>query len=175
MQIGTLIQVGNVWRVIDLPQPLAAEAQLTANGLFFQPPTRADTNGIRCSPANRCRSCLKELERLDALAAKAASREEQAKIDAERAGVMVEVANQAAKPGTGPVAAATGGHDQRGSPSRKRSRRSQTAGNALRETRPQPGRQGSCPVFQVPSTSVRKYWSGNPGGRNNFARFKASG
>jgi thiol-disulfide isomerase/thioredoxin len=98
VQIGTLIQVGDVWRVIDLPQPLAPDAQLTANGLFFQPPSPARTQTASDAPSEPMQKLLKELERLDANLAKAASREEQAKINAQRAGVMVQIADQTAKP-----------------------------------------------------------------------------
>ena len=99
VQIGTLIQVGDVWRVIDLPQPLAADAQLTANGLFFQPPSPERAQTAADAPSEPMQKLLKELEHLDTLAAKAASREEQAKINAQRANVMLEIADQATKPG----------------------------------------------------------------------------
>ncbi len=98
VQIGTLIQVGDVWRVIDVPQPLAADTQLTANGLFFQPPPPERTQTASDAPSEPMQKLLKELEHLDTLAAKAASREEQAKINAQRANVMVEIADQATKP-----------------------------------------------------------------------------
>ena len=98
VQIGTLIQVGDVWRVIDLPQPLASDAQLTANGFFFQTPLPERTQTAADAPSESMQKMLKELERLDALATKAASREEQAKINAQRADVMGQIADQAAKP-----------------------------------------------------------------------------
>jgi thiol-disulfide isomerase/thioredoxin len=98
VQIGTLIQVGDVWRVIDLPQPLAPDAQLTANGFFFQTPVPERTQTAADAPSESMQKMLKELERLDALATKAASREEQAKINAQRADVMGQIADQASKP-----------------------------------------------------------------------------
>ena len=37
VQIGTLVQVGDAWRVIDMPQPMIdGQADVTANGFFFQ-------------------------------------------------------------------------------------------------------------------------------------------
>ena len=59
VQIGTLVQVGDAWRVIDLPQPVIdGQAEVTANGFFFQAsmPT-AQRVGRRRGRARRCKNC----------------------------------------------------------------------------------------------------------------------
>lgn len=97
VQIGTLVQVGDVWRVIDLPQPLAADAQLTSTGFFFQPvmPERAQTASD--APSEKMQKLMKDLEVLDTQATQTGSRSELAKINAKRADLMEQIAGQAPK------------------------------------------------------------------------------
>lgn len=98
VQIGTLVQVGDLWRLIDLPQPIAeGQAELPPTGFFFQ--TAAARRGESGAPAtsDQAQLLLSELEKLDKAAA-AAAPEAQAALTARRAQLIEQIAQQAGNP-----------------------------------------------------------------------------
>jgi len=99
VQIGTLVRVGERWRVIDVPEPdLDGQTELVASGFFFRAsPTnrpKAPTSG----PSEAAQELLAQLETLDKAAADATKPEEQAKLNARRANLLEQIAEQAKGP-----------------------------------------------------------------------------
>ncbi len=97
VQIGTLIQVGNVWRVIDLPVPVSnSREQLASSGFFFRSPLENQApTAPAAGPDEKTQELLTQLEQLDAAASQATSLEAQARYNARRADLLEEMAAQA--------------------------------------------------------------------------------
>lgn len=99
VQIGTLVEVGDVWRVIELPQPIAgASTEVAASGFFFRGAAADVAQMTSNGPNEQTQSLLAELEKLDAAAAGAGSVSEQAQYNARRADIIERVAAQAGTP-----------------------------------------------------------------------------
>ena len=100
LQIGTLIEVGPVWRVIDLPTlDTPGQNDTAADGFFFKPATVAEqhapaTNGGTNEEAQQS---LADLEKLDAAITRAQSVEEAAKLNAQRTDLMESIAEKVDK------------------------------------------------------------------------------
>jgi thiol-disulfide isomerase/thioredoxin len=99
VQIGTLIQVGEVWRVIDLPQVAPdGQTESAASGFFFQ------ASMVRRSPAtevgtdDQSQKLLAELEELDQSADQATTPQQQAELNARRAELLNRIAKAARSP-----------------------------------------------------------------------------
>ncbi|MGA2032910.1 MAG: thioredoxin-like domain-containing protein [Thermoguttaceae bacterium] len=90
LQIGTLVQVGEVWKVIDAPV-LAGEGatETAAGGFFFQATPAARTAAASGAPGDESQKLLAELEKLDQSGAGASSR---------RAELLEQLANTARTP-----------------------------------------------------------------------------
>lgn len=93
--VGTLVRVGEAWRLIDLPRSLQADGATPAVGYFFQASfaARPETDPLppAASPVSpQVRQLAEELERLDKqlLAAKPA---EQSKLHASRANLLERI------------------------------------------------------------------------------------
>jgi thiol-disulfide isomerase/thioredoxin len=99
VQIGTLIQVGDLWRVIDLPQ-IAGQRQADAasSGFFFQASLihRNEPTGNAGSEA--AQKLLADLENLDREAAKATTPEDQTRLVGRRADLLEQIAAAAKTP-----------------------------------------------------------------------------
>lgn len=95
--IGTLVAVGDVWRVMDVPQPITAgESQVAATGFFFRAETPEPSPAATSSGPNaQVQSLLAELQQLDTAADQAGSVEEQARLNAQRADLLEKIASQA--------------------------------------------------------------------------------
>jgi hypothetical protein len=93
VQIGTLVQVGDAWRVIDLPHDLA-EGQTDAppTGFFFQASMihRNEAAGGDSFAGNQ--KLLADLEKLDQDAASATTPEQQAEYTNKRAELLEQIA-----------------------------------------------------------------------------------
>jgi hypothetical protein len=93
VQIGTLVQVGDAWRVIDLPHDLA-EGQTDAppTGFFFQASMihRNESAGGDSFAGNQ--KLLADLEKLDQDAASATTPEQQAEYTNKRAELLEQIA-----------------------------------------------------------------------------------
>ncbi len=98
VHIGTLVRVGPVWRVIDVPHVAADEASaVAARGFFFQPagvPREMRAGG----PGEQMQELLGELEKLDREAAGAATEQAQAAYTMRRAELIERIAQSAQEP-----------------------------------------------------------------------------
>jgi thiol-disulfide isomerase/thioredoxin len=94
--IGTLIQVGDVWRIIDVPQ-IGGEGQADATnpGFFFQTGLTRHSESTDAGTNDASQKLLAELESLDV---KGASPEEQAKSVGHRAELLEQIAAGAKSP-----------------------------------------------------------------------------
>jgi thiol-disulfide isomerase/thioredoxin len=95
VQMGTLVQVGDAWRLIDLPQPNGeGTASSGPTGFFFQ--TAMHRNDAATPGAtDNSQGLLADLEALDRDLAKATTPEEQAKITGRRADLLEKIATSA--------------------------------------------------------------------------------
>jgi len=97
--VGTLVQLGDTWRVIDVPQPISSgETELAATGFFFRGATPEHGPVAAAGPSEQMQSLLGELEKLDAAAERAASPQDQARYNAQRADLLERIAQDADKP-----------------------------------------------------------------------------
>ena len=79
VQIGTLVQVGDAWRVIDMPQPVGdGQADATSTGFFFQASMTRRSESANGGRSEAVQKLLADLEGLDREAGKATTPEEQA-------------------------------------------------------------------------------------------------
>ena len=98
--IGTLVQLGDTWRVIDLPQSIAGgDAQLAAGGFFFHAAAPESTPQPASSgPSAEMQELLTRLNELDTSIEKATSAEELARYNAQRADLLQRIAALTDKP-----------------------------------------------------------------------------
>ncbi|HOM15739.1 MAG TPA: redoxin domain-containing protein [Thermoguttaceae bacterium] len=98
--IGTLVEVGQGWRVIDLPSLGGEEpSELAAGGFFFRPaaaPNARMPGGA--GVGQELQKLLTELEKLDQTLAQTQRAEEKAQLHAQRANLLEQVAQQAGNP-----------------------------------------------------------------------------
>ncbi|NQU24693.1 MAG: redoxin family protein [Candidatus Nealsonbacteria bacterium] len=94
--VGTLIRLGDLWRLIDLPQPDGAGAtEVASRGLFFQPPNLQQSAMPAAGPNEQSQKLLDELEKLDQLADRATTPQQQAEHNARRVALLEKMAEQA--------------------------------------------------------------------------------
>jgi thiol-disulfide isomerase/thioredoxin len=99
VQIGTLVQVGDVWRVIDLPQVATeGQAELSASGFFFQASIVRRSAAAEAGTDERGQQLLAELEKLDQGADQATAPQQQAQLNARRAELLKQIAQAAHSP-----------------------------------------------------------------------------
>lgn len=93
--VGTIIKVGDGWRIVDVPMAVGDGAQEMPDRSFFfsaTPATRADLpSQNNNAPSQQMQALLKELEELDT-----ASPDQQAKSNARRADILEELTELAA-------------------------------------------------------------------------------
>jgi thiol-disulfide isomerase/thioredoxin len=99
--IGTMIQVGDTWRVFDLPKNLAGESTAAAGvGYFFQVAVSARPEVPGTVPAGAINADLQKLittlERLDKGIATAKSDTERTRLNGERAELLEQIVKSAA-------------------------------------------------------------------------------
>jgi thiol-disulfide isomerase/thioredoxin len=97
VQIGTLIQVGDVWRVVDVPQLVFADTPVANSGFFFQMNTPDRTRTPASGATGEFQKLLSQLEGIDAAASKASGREELSKLTAKRFDVLEQIIAKAPK------------------------------------------------------------------------------
>jgi len=95
--VGTLVRVGDCWRLIDLPQVEGAE-EVADSGYFFRASltsTRPETPAAQTpeGPSEAVQQAMADLEKLDAAIAGASS-SEQARLNAKRADLLERLAQQ---------------------------------------------------------------------------------
>ena len=99
LQIGTLVKVGEAWKVIDAPQPVVeGQTDLATSGFFFRAPQHQRPQVAAGGLSEKTQEALGELEKLDAAAARATSPEQQAALNAQRADLLERMAADATKP-----------------------------------------------------------------------------
>jgi len=99
VQIGTLVEVGSVWRVIDVPEPASdGQGQLASSGFFFRPPLENPGKITSRGPSDRTQELLSQLEKLDAATGQATSPDQRARLNARRADLVEQIAEQAGSP-----------------------------------------------------------------------------
>ncbi|NUQ62550.1 MAG: redoxin domain-containing protein [Pirellulales bacterium] len=97
--LGTLIEVGPVWKVIDLPILEPGKQAEVAAGFFFQTPmANREPMAAGTSGDEEGQKFLAELEKLDAVASRAGNAEETARFNAKRADLLEQIAEKATKP-----------------------------------------------------------------------------
>ncbi len=100
VQIGTLVQVGDVWRVIEMPQPTSegqADNTASTSGFFFQASLTKRTETATAGN-EAAQKLLADLEALDRDNAKATTPSEQSRIVGRRADLLEQIADAAKTP-----------------------------------------------------------------------------
>ena len=99
VRIGTLIRVGDAWRVIDVPQPVSESGkELAGGGFLFQGVSNRSVKPGESSGADRTRDILAELEKIDRQVDKATSSKEIGRLTVKRADLLEQVAARADSP-----------------------------------------------------------------------------
>jgi TolA-binding protein/peroxiredoxin len=93
--LGTMIQVGSIWRLVDAPtQP--AEGQELAGGVFFLP-TAAKTGGAGTASEtggdSKLQALMADLEKLDGQLQRSSSQSETARLHEKRAELVEQIAD----------------------------------------------------------------------------------
>jgi hypothetical protein len=96
--VGTLIHVGDGWRVIGAPRLAADGSGKFAAGFFFHPAIGAQARQSTGGPGEAGQKLLADIEKLDAAMQKAATVEEKAKLNAQRADLVQKVAEATDSP-----------------------------------------------------------------------------
>ncbi len=102
VQIGTLVRVGDVWRVIDAPHPLSeGQTELAAGGFFFRPSAanRPDAAGAGAGGVDaKTQELLAELDKLDKQMEAAKTPDEEAKFAVQKADLLEQIAGAVSTP-----------------------------------------------------------------------------
>ncbi len=93
IHIGTLVQAGDGWRVIDLPQEMAdGQADTGPAGFFFQASMVRRSEAAGNAPGENSQKLLADLEKLDQSASAATTPDEQAQYTTKRAELLEQIA-----------------------------------------------------------------------------------
>ena len=96
VQIGTLVEVGDVWRVIDIPQPVSdGTSEPADSGFFYHASMAMRSTPTPSGPNEETQNLLGELEKVDAEASRATSPADQARLNARRADLIEKIAEGA--------------------------------------------------------------------------------
>lgn len=99
VQIGTLVQVGDVWRVIDLPQVTSdGQAEVASPGFFFQASIVRRGPSANVETGEESQKLLAELEKLDQEVDQATTPQKQAELNARRAELLKQIAEAPGSP-----------------------------------------------------------------------------
>ena len=94
--IGTLIQVGDVWRVIDLPTiPSSNQDQISSSGFFFKSLQAEQAPAMTAAVDEESQKLINEMQGMDALLAQASTSGELAKLHARHAKIIEQLASKA--------------------------------------------------------------------------------
>jgi peroxiredoxin len=94
--LGTVVQVGETWRLIDSPSLLDTKGEVAGASPFFQPYLRTRTSGGSGGLDDKTQELLQKLEKLDEQAARAGTPEAQAANASQRCDVLEKIADSAA-------------------------------------------------------------------------------
>lgn len=96
--LGTLVQVGDNWRLIDSPSLLDGKSEIAGDAPFFQPQRARGGTVAAGGIDQKTQELLQKLEKLDEQATRATNDKDQAAIVAERCDVLEKIAAAAATP-----------------------------------------------------------------------------
>jgi thiol-disulfide isomerase/thioredoxin len=100
--IGTMVQVGATWRLIDAPRTLAEnEAPIASDNSFFfraPPPKHPEPVTPQGGADEKMQKLLTDLEALDPKVSQAATDSEKAKLNQQRAEILEQLADASATP-----------------------------------------------------------------------------
>ncbi len=93
--VGTLVQVGDTWKAIDLPKNLSADVATVAQGRFFRasdPPSRPTENPMSLGGVSEAvQKLITDMERVDKGLAAARTAAEMTKLNIERANIIEQI------------------------------------------------------------------------------------
>ena len=93
--IGTLIQVGDVWRVIDLPTiPSGNQDQIASSGFFFKSLQAEEAPAMTAAGDEESQKLIGEMQGIDALLAQASTPGEMARLHARHAQIIEQLASK---------------------------------------------------------------------------------
>ncbi len=101
VQVGTLVQVGDTWRAIEMPRPMGeGQADATPGGFFFQAslPSRGENGPAAGGASEAMQKLLGDLEKLQVEAEKATTHADQVKYTNRRADLIGQIADAAQNP-----------------------------------------------------------------------------
>jgi thiol-disulfide isomerase/thioredoxin len=99
VQIGTLVEAGSGWRVIDVPQPVSeTQTDVAASGFFFQGAAAGRKGSTATGASEEIQKLLTDLEKLDAAGGKTGTPAEQAQYNAQRADLLEQIAQKVDDP-----------------------------------------------------------------------------
>lgn len=91
VQIGTMIRVGDVWRLIDVPSLVGEKAELADSGVFFNSPLPAQSAAGPGTDSVAGKEIFNDLDELDAKIEKAASKDERSAAKTKRADLIEQL------------------------------------------------------------------------------------
>ncbi len=95
LPVGTIVKVGDLWRLIDVPPITGATDKVQGFTVFipFREPTQGldEANG---APSEKVQQLIEEVQKLDAEITKAGSREQQAKLNEKRADALEKLIDE---------------------------------------------------------------------------------
>lgn len=100
LSIGTLIQVGKTWRMVDLPEPIIEGQALTNGGLFFRnagniAATQMAANDVEGGVSTQDQALFEEYEAIDRKIQAASSNRELQTLNKQRADLFAKLVSQA--------------------------------------------------------------------------------
>ncbi len=99
VEIGTLVKVGDRWRVIDVPRVISEDqAESPSAGFFFQASVVNRGKTPTAGPSEEAQQLLTDLEKLDQAADRATTSEQKAQFNARRADLLEQIADKARSP-----------------------------------------------------------------------------
>ncbi|MBN2216491.1 MAG: redoxin domain-containing protein [Pirellulales bacterium] len=93
--LGTLVRVGDAWRLIDVPRPMSDDAASAAAGFFFASPAVMRPKPGTAGPDQAAQALLAQIEEVDKAIQKASDPKQQAALQARRADLLEQVAEAA--------------------------------------------------------------------------------
>jgi thiol-disulfide isomerase/thioredoxin len=93
LHVGTMVQVGDGWRAIDLPREIAeGHADSAPAGFFFKAPMESRSDASVAGTTENSQKLMADLEKLDKAAAAATTPDEQEQYTAQRAELLEQIA-----------------------------------------------------------------------------------
>lgn len=96
LMLGTLIEVGSAWRLVDAPTPVSADSAAASRSIFFASPAVAGTTPsspgpMGGAPSEEVQELISQMEQIEQAIASAGSLSERAKLHAQWTDVIEEV------------------------------------------------------------------------------------